>query len=449
MRFPRLVLSIAAIFARCSAWECDARCPVDLYLQCLVEEAKRNRRALEPMSIAHDPFELEEPTTTTVDMSFHARSDKTLRGSHRRLQTVYFQLKMYHEPGYCWQAEWDDRIWCAQCQGDCEDWDYLEIQSCNTEENKQYFQYEAMPDGIGGRIKPLSNDNLCWERTRVNAHQLRPCDDINRIVNVTQIFRGFDMYNKFELHPYNRGNFTTNAAGPMCLDNEHHPKSEEVIRAESCDRARADKTSYWITYNKYTEGDVNSVPSSPVPTPEPSSWPVASAPLPTPRQSPSTNLPPKEPLSTQSPTTWPTWPTTTWTQSSPTEDPPVVDWGWWGCSVNAKCPNCHGDCDNDDECQGDLICYKRAPNSTVPTCSGGENIRHGTLMLSSACDNSSRCVRANEDRASIAEQQKRTFVSHQTGGILFESTKENHHGEWGLCWIGICKFCILAELSHA
>ena len=33
---------------------------------------------------------------------------------------------------------------------------------------------------------------------------------------------------------------------------------------------------------------------------------------------------------------------------------------------------CKGDCDNDDDCAGDLICYQRGRNQAVPGCSGGE-----------------------------------------------------------------------------
>jgi hypothetical protein len=32
---------------------------------------------------------------------------------------------------------------------------------------------------------------------------------------------------------------------------------------------------------------------------------------------------------------------------------------------------CEGDCDNDSECAGDLVCFQRRANQAVPGCSGG------------------------------------------------------------------------------
>lgn len=253
MRKVLFAVSIAVtLLQRCSAWNCDARCPIAAYLVCLEENANNNnRRELEtpPNAKKNNKKERRELKTGRKDASSPVpvrQPANSLRGSHqRRLQTTYFQLKLYHEPGYCWQAEWEDREWCAECKDECDEWDYLELKHCEIDEDKQYFTYEPMPNGIGGRIKPQTNESLCWERTRVNAHQLRPCDDINGVVNVTQIFRDFDLYNKFELHPFNRGDTTTHPDGAMCLTNHHHPKSEEVIRAETCDGARDDFSSFW------------------------------------------------------------------------------------------------------------------------------------------------------------------------------------------------------------
>jgi hypothetical protein len=69
-------------------------------------------------------------------------------------------------------------VWCAECTKEWEEWEELWFQKCNKTEPKQYLTYEAMPNGVVGRIKPLTNQSLCWERMRVNAHQLKPCDDI-------------------------------------------------------------------------------------------------------------------------------------------------------------------------------------------------------------------------------------------------------------------------------
>lgn len=220
MKMLLFAFFIAAFLHRpCVAWKCDARCNLAAYVACLEEEeAKDGGRAL--YEIDHLMMMKEKPRSSSLQ-PLPPSNTRLLRGSHRHLDddTIYFQLKLHHEPGYCWQAEWEDRMWCAECINDCEDWDYLELKFCKADRDKQFFTYEPMPNGIGGRIKPMTNLSLCWERTRVNAHQLRPCDDINGVVNVTQIFRDFDMFRPFELHPFNRGDNTTHPDGPMCLAN--------------------------------------------------------------------------------------------------------------------------------------------------------------------------------------------------------------------------------------
>jgi hypothetical protein len=48
------------------------------------------------------------------------------------------------------------------------------------------------------------------------------------------------------------------------------------------------------------------------------------------------------------------------------------------CTPEAPCPQCYGDCDTDDDCQGNLQCYQRdAGGQTVPSCSGGEDSLSG------------------------------------------------------------------------
>ena len=214
------------------------------------------------MHLVFDEYERQEPQI--LDMSAFVPSNmQWLRGSqpqhsNRQLQNeMYFQLKMYHELGYCWQSEWEDEFWCTECTNECDELEELWLQKCNETEPKQYYTYEAMPNGVGGRIKPKTNESLCWERTRVNAHQLMPCDDIDGVVNVSQIFRGFDFYHKFELHPFNRGVNTTHPSGPMCLSSQHHPKRDEIIHAEACTDVRASarftNTSFWMVYNAYMD----------------------------------------------------------------------------------------------------------------------------------------------------------------------------------------------------
>ena len=49
---------------------------------------------------------------------------------------------------------------------------------------------------------------------------------------------------------------------------------------------------------------------------------------------------------------------------------------------------CQGDCDSDDECEGDLVCFQREAYQAVPGCSGGESEDKGLDFCVSSGDNS-------------------------------------------------------------
>ena len=55
----------------------------------------------------------------------------------------------------------------------------------------------------------------------------------------------------------------------------------------------------------------------------------------------------------------------------PPSKPPLV---YFPLECNANddnlCQECEGDCDNDDDCVGDLICFKRNGFTPVPGCEG-------------------------------------------------------------------------------
>jgi uncharacterized surface protein with fasciclin (FAS1) repeats len=50
------------------------------------------------------------------------------------------------------------------------------------------------------------------------------------------------------------------------------------------------------------------------------------------------------------------------------------------CSPQKKCNQCEGDCDTNDDCAGDLVCFKRRGMSfkKVPGCRGGTGDKSGT-----------------------------------------------------------------------
>jgi hypothetical protein len=203
-----------------AAWNVDSRCTKRRELEgfpfdpnepdlTLIEDKKE--------SIALDPNE--------INLSTMIFSTKNLRGSNthapRELESLTpFQLKIYWEEGYCWQEEWDERKWCLECEGSaCTDNGYLWLQECSSSSN-QKFVYEPVPGSGGGKLKPYMQQDLCWTRTRINAHQLKPCgndykDGMGRDV---QILIGFTYDGSFELYP-NGFNDESNPSRFKCMCN--------------------------------------------------------------------------------------------------------------------------------------------------------------------------------------------------------------------------------------
>ena len=152
----------------------------------------------------------------------------------RELQSsTEFQLKMYWEAGYCWQEEWDERLWCLQCEGgSCSESDKLVIEECSSS-SSQCFVYQ------GEKLKPCTRQGLCW-----NGEQLKPCDDSDDM----QLIKGLQYDGNFEMHP--------NGNPDDCYANyHHHPKSGEKVGRLSCATAQTDKTSLWVMINKGGGGD--------------------------------------------------------------------------------------------------------------------------------------------------------------------------------------------------
>jgi hypothetical protein len=225
MKVGCLIVTTVAVFVTfVSAWDEDPRCP----------GYGSGRRTLKVpnetnMRLFEDAITEKK---TPMDGSNVEVKAKYLRGvegrSYRQLNDIFnFQVQMYWEEGYCWQNEWNKREWCWECEGaSCGEDDHLWLKKCDDDEDEQRFTYEIINEAVNAvKIKPLDRQDLCWTRTGVNEHQLKPCGDKykDEVTGLDlQVLIGFEESGRFELHP--NGFDETNPNSFKCMTTHHHPK---------------------------------------------------------------------------------------------------------------------------------------------------------------------------------------------------------------------------------
>lgn len=350
-------LLIFFIFGAAIAWEIDPRCPDPVFTRRLHEDAK----------LSSD----EEHLGQSV-MNRHLRRKE---GQYQRyLQSSVaapFQIKMFWQDYYCWQEEWIERAWCWSCKGKtCERGQNVWIQFCDANDPTQKFYYVPVAGSGGGRIQTASN-NLCLDRVGSNNYTLSDCTATEK-----QIFIGFQTDGfRMEIKP--------KGAPSSCLNQAHHPKEGEIIETTTCKIAR-----YWHT-NEFTvyHGTSTSNPYSA------SNLSTLRA-----RKNTCTSSRPCDiceggcQMDSDCKDTMLCFHRSNQTQKVPgcfgkgiggitggenyCYDPnsPVIKGAIDaalsapGCSKEKPCGVCQGDCDNDDECAGDLVCHQKAGPASVPGC---------------------------------------------------------------------------------
>ena len=386
-------LTVLALLMLCHssvAWDVDKRCPN-------WRDGRRRRRQLQQNSggldvsdadFDMDAYDRKQRESLPLSSSpLLLRSSQEEQSNHHRELAFSFQMKLYWEQGFCWQEEWKERKWCMSCQGTCSRGERLWIQYCQSGDMNQRFEY--IPRQGGGQLK-TATANLCLELVSGSSYKLADCQ-----VTANQIFTGFEMNAPFELHPQTSPN--------TCMANDfHHPKPDEFIYGSICRDARINNTNRWQVYNGGS--DVSS-PLSPV---NPSTLRLRNEECSDNNkcdvcegdcdsdqqcrgdlkcfQRNGVQAVPGCMGSGTSGSDYCYEPTTA--PVTATNNPQVTTGGSGatltntamtnifgrlrgpGCSRNRPCGLCHGDCDNDDECAGNLICYQKAGPGNVPGCSG-------------------------------------------------------------------------------
>ena len=223
-----LFLSLGGITHLSKAWDVDPRCPPEMRRALEIQDEESWRNSSHPMS--------ENEATTS-------KSVRALRGSTAHTANIMsragsgfrvFSLKMYWEEGFCWQEEYSRRRrWCWQCKEGCKEGGTLWWQKCS-DESDQKFTY--LPDAEGGRFKTAYHD-LCLHRVSTTQYALKQCSS-----DEAQVIVGLRLdENPFELSPL--GDLS------LCINQDHHPKPDEIVENTSCEIARHWKTNLMELYD--------------------------------------------------------------------------------------------------------------------------------------------------------------------------------------------------------
>ena len=385
LRFS-LICGLASV--RVLAWNVDERCLRGRQLDSIQMEGKWI-----------EELEIRNEVITEDEKEFRQLTRRELQSSYR------FKLRMHWQLGYCWQDEWIERFWCAQCVGtSCNEGDVLNVRACKRGVAAQEFTW--IPTKGGGRLKVARKD-LCLERTGTNEFELRNCSS-----TLLQVLVGFNPYRPFEISPF--GN-----AGKKCFTQDHHPTPHEVLFTATCDAARRTNTSLWEVYQetgKYdptispftkwlTNRNSTCIPSNPCPEctgncakdtdcmgtlkcqKRMSSNPLAPIPGCMGTGSAlwgycSNSIPSAAPaVRSRGPTRAPAFgsrgPIASPTVSSPAPTAarkPLV-FPIRTCTVDSPCDECQGDCRYDLDCKGDLVCFQKDGSIPIPGCVGDDKSR--------------------------------------------------------------------------
>jgi hypothetical protein len=367
------LLATFLLFGASVAWEIDPRCPDPIFARRLQEGAQLSHE--EEAAAGLHPF----------GAKGQSHANRRLRGKEeqpeRELQSSVpapFQLKMFWQDYYCWQEEWIERAWCWACQGaTCERGENLWLQFCNADDPAQKFNYIPILGSGGGQIQTASN-KLCLDRTANNNFTLADCSLVD-----TQIYTGVQTDgNRFEIAP--------KGAPDSCLNQPHHPKAGEIIQTTTCLIARYWYTNEWTAYhggsnsNPYSASNLSTLRVRTNVCTANRPCDICQGDCQTDDHCKGTML---------------CFQRSSQTQEVPgcfgkgigavggenycyNPDSPVIKGSGKtdvngmtslsspGCSKDKPCGMCQGDCDNDDECEGNLVCEQKVGPGSATGCSG-------------------------------------------------------------------------------
>ena len=175
-----------------------------------------------------------------TDMPTQVESDSitTSVAKLRSSDETGFRLKLYWETGYYWQEVTTETFWCMSCPSGkkCKRNDKIKLRDCKTKSSRD-AKFVASSTGKGHQFR-IINTNLCLQKSRRGPSiKLKRCNTKNKF----QHFVGFmPDADRFDLRP--------STGTKRCLSQHHHPRSGEIVYAETCSKAHRFDTGYWVTY---------------------------------------------------------------------------------------------------------------------------------------------------------------------------------------------------------
>jgi hypothetical protein len=191
-----------------------------------------------------------------------------------------FRLRLHWQPGYRWQESDKESWFCAACavcnpkelfggrkncalQLECKEDHNLAIWGCDPSKplhrnitefvkltNGSAVPFDIATDGFDGDQIQAQGTKLCLTKMiggtsyGFTSMKLKPC---NSTIKEQQFFgqRG-GVGQAMEIQPFP-------ADGRQCMSNHHHPRPEEQIYAELCDRSRFATNNMWCPFSSVAD----------------------------------------------------------------------------------------------------------------------------------------------------------------------------------------------------
>jgi len=182
---------------------------------------------MEPTNPPTSPPTMEPTDPPTLEPTDKPTTASPTIASYKCSQEVQqYQLKMFWEKGIEWQESKKERAWCAECEDDCDNGDYIKIRECDDRDKDQdWLFYDCT-------VRPKRNPNLCFtageSRNLVGRIRLRPCDDDEDLRQKFRLYDPDDRREKFQFKILEPG------YEDICLTQEHHPRDKEDLRFYDC-----------------------------------------------------------------------------------------------------------------------------------------------------------------------------------------------------------------------